>query len=61
MKSIIKYLLFLYETRIAPFIAIYLRIFLWPFYLLCKKYNYCFLINIASSPGHTTVELDHFL
>lgn len=49
-----------YETRIAPFLALYFWFPWWPLYLWAKRRNICFVINIAEGTGQVLPELDNF-
>jgi len=57
----LRSILFFYESRIAPLIAIYLGWLYWPIYRILKAYNVCFVVNIAGGTGHIICELDFFL
>ncbi len=51
---------YVYETRIAPFFAIYLWPLWWPFYKAFQHYNICVVVNIAEGTGQVLPELDNF-
>lgn len=59
-KSYLRKVLFFYESRIAPLIAIYFAWIYWPLYRLLKAKNICFVVNIAGGTGHIICELDYF-
>ncbi len=51
---------YVYETRIAPFLATYAWPLWWPLYYWTKKKNICFVSNIAEGTGQVLPELDNF-
>ncbi|MBI3251415.1 MAG: TIGR04372 family glycosyltransferase [Candidatus Andersenbacteria bacterium] len=51
---------YVYETRLAPYLAIYGWWIWWPLYRFLKKNNVCFVVNIAEGTGHVLPELDNF-
>lgn len=53
-------LLVFYEAKVAPLLAIHMHWVYFPIYLLCKRYNICFVVNIAGGVGHIVAELDCF-
>ncbi|MDR3623847.1 MAG: TIGR04372 family glycosyltransferase [Chlamydiales bacterium] len=58
--GVIKRIQFAYEGRVAPVVARYIFILYWPLYKLCKYLDVCFVVNIESGAGHTSLELDNF-
>lgn len=61
IRSQIRSVLFFYESRIAPWIAIWFGWLYRPLYRILKKCNVCFVINIAGGTGHILCELDLFI
>lgn len=51
---------YVYETRIAPFLSIWLGFLWWPLHWYCRYKNICFVVNIAEGTGHVLPELDNF-
>ena len=51
---------YVYETRLAPWLAMYGWWLWWPAYRLLKAKNICFVVNIAEGTGHVLPELDNF-
>jgi putative glycosyltransferase (TIGR04372 family) len=60
IKQFLKIILWFYEYRIALFVALYVKWLYFPLYYYCKKKKICFVVNVASSTGHITCEMDYF-
>lgn len=61
LKSILRNSLFFWESRVAPWIAVYLGWIYWPLYKVLKYFNVCFVVNVAGGTGHIICEVDFFL
>src|SRR5436190_10250634 len=51
---------YVYETRIALWLALYGWWLYWPVYKYLQKNGVCFVINIGEGTGHVLPELDNF-
>lgn len=60
LKTICKKLLWVYESKIAPFIAKHCYLLYAPIAKYCKRKKIIFVVNIASGTGHILCELDYF-